>query len=41
LHVPGTRVAKPEQAAAAVAAALATDGPYLIEVATDDLRPHA
>ena len=40
LHVPGTRVARPEQAAAAVAQALGTDGPFLIEVATDDLRPH-
>jgi benzoylformate decarboxylase len=40
LGVPGTRVDKPEQAADAVAEMVAHDGPFLIDVATDDLiRP--
>jgi benzoylformate decarboxylase len=40
LSVPGAKVDKPEQAADAVAAALATDGPFLLDVATDDLIRH-
>jgi len=37
LGVPGTRVDKAEQAGDAVAEMLAHDGPFLIDVATDDL----
>jgi benzoylformate decarboxylase len=37
LSVPGAKVDRTEQAADAVAAALATDGPFLLDVTTDDL----
>lgn len=42
LGVPGTRVDKPGQAADAVAEMVAHDGPFLIDVTTDDLiRPQS